>query len=126
MPRLAGRTAEEIRSLQPAARDAWAEIEANVLRSGVADQKIKELCFRHLASEVGEIDAYTGRERAALEWTEAIAYDSTKADDALWARLHAAFTEAELVDLGCAIGFELGRQHWRRSVGLAARSATAP
>ncbi len=123
MPRIARRTAAEIRALQPDALAAWDEIEANVLRRGVADQRIKELCFRYLAKEIGEADAerHTGRERAALDWTYAIAYDSDGADDDLWRRLHAHFSEPELVDLGCAIGFELGRQHWRRSVGLPAR-----
>lgn len=123
MPRLPGRSARDIRLLAPPAEEAWAEIEGNVLRSGVADQRIKALCFRYLAQEIGErdLERYDGRERAALDWTYAIAYDSSKADDALWARLHDSFSEAELVDLGCAIGFELGRQHWRRSVGLPAR-----
>jgi hypothetical protein len=125
MARLTGRTGEEIRALQPAARDAWAEIEANVLRSGVADQSLKELCFRFLADdeEVREPERFSGRQRAALDWTYAIAFDSAKADDALWSRLHSLFSEPELVDLGCAIGFELGRQHWRRSVGLPGRGA---
>jgi alkylhydroperoxidase family enzyme len=125
MPRIAGRTGDEIRALQPAARESWAEIEANVLRSGVADQSLKELCFRFLADDprVGDLDRFAGRERAALEWAHAIAFDSARADDALWSRLHALFSEPELVDLGCAIGFELGRQHWRRSVGLPGRGA---
>ena len=70
-----------------------------------------------------EIERFAGRERAALEWTHAIAFDSDRADDALWSRLHSLFSEPELVDLGCAVGFELGRQHWRRSVGLPARGA---
>jgi alkylhydroperoxidase family enzyme len=123
MPHLPGRTGIAIRALQPAARDAWEEIEANVLRSGTVDQSLKELCYRYLANDaaVGGPERFTGRERAALEWAYAIAYDSAKADDALWSRLHSLFTEPELVDLGCAIGFELGRQHWRRSVGLPAR-----
>ena len=119
--RLPGSTADEIRALVPAVRDAWAEIEANVLGAGVADQVLKELCFRYLANEVPDIGRYSGRERLALAWAEAIAYDSAAADDELWTRLHESFSEAELVDLGCAIGFELGRQHWRRSVGLPAR-----
>jgi alkylhydroperoxidase family enzyme len=125
MARIAGRTGDEIRALQPAARESWAEIEANVLRSGVVDQPLKELCFRFLADdpEVQALDRFAGRERAALEWANAIAFDSAKADDALWSRLHALFSEPELVDLGCAIGFELGRQHWRRSVGLPGRGA---
>jgi hypothetical protein len=121
MARLPGRTASEIRSLQPAAREAWDEIERSVLRAGVVDQRLKELCFRYLAKEVTDVARYAGTERLALEWADAIAYDSAKADDALWSRLHAAFSEPELVDLGCAIGFELGRQHWRRSVGLPGR-----
>jgi hypothetical protein len=125
MARLAGRTGDEIRALQPAARKAWAEIEMSVLRAGLVDQTIKELCFRLLANDADalEVERFAGRERAALEWTQAIAFDSDKADDALWSRLHSLFTEPELVDLGCAIGFELGRQHWRRSVGLPARGA---
>ena len=121
MTRIAGRSAREIRSLVPDAEAAWSEIERSVLRAGIADQALKELCFRYLANEIADIEAYSGRERAALEWTYAIAYDSSKADDDLWRRLHDAFSEAELVDLGCAIGFELGRQHWRRTVGLPGR-----
>ena len=125
MARLDGRTGDEIRALQPAAREAWAEIETNVLLSGVVDQTLKELCFRFLANDpdAREIERFAGRERAALEWTHAIAFDSDRADDALWSRLHSLFSEPELVDLGCAVGFELGRQHWRRSVGLPARGA---
>jgi alkylhydroperoxidase family enzyme len=125
MARLAGRTGDEIRALQPAAREAWAEIETSVLRSGVADQSLKELCFRFLADDADVRDParFSGRERAVLEWAYAIAFDSSRADDALWSRLHALFSEPELVDLGCAIGFELGRQHWRRSVGLPGRGA---
>ncbi len=123
MARLDGRTGDEIRALQPAAREAWAEIETNVLLSGVVDQTLKELCFRFLAgdTDVRRPERYAGPERVALEWTYAIAFDSEKADDGLWSRLHSLFSEPELVDLGCAIGFELGRQHWRRSVGLPPR-----
>ncbi|MDP9252790.1 MAG: hypothetical protein M3O80_07275 [Chloroflexota bacterium] len=125
MGRLAGSTGDEIRALQPAARESWAEIETSVLRSGVADRSLKELCFRFLADDedARDLDRWSGRERAALEWAYAIAIDSSKADDELWSRLHSLFSEPELVDLGCAIGFELGRQHWRRSVGLPARGA---
>jgi alkylhydroperoxidase family enzyme len=121
MPRLPGRTADEIRALVPAVRETWSEIETDVLRSGVVDAALKELCFRCLANDITDIGAYDGRERVALEWTYAIAYESDRADDELWRRLHEHFSEPELVDLGCAIGFELGRQHWRRSVGLPAR-----
>jgi hypothetical protein len=118
-----GSTADEIRALVPDALESWRYIRENVLERGVVDQRIKELCFRYLANDPAVIDfaQFDERERAALEWADAIAYDSDRAGDELWARLHRSFSEAELVDLGCAIGFELGQQHWRRTVGLPAR-----
>ena len=60
-----------------------------------------------------------GRERAALEWARAIVWDADRADDDLWGRLHSFFSEEELVDLGCSIGFELGRTHFLRTLGVA-------
>ena len=118
-----GSTADEIRALVPEALESWAYIRENVLERGVVDQRIKDLCFRYLANdpEVTDIARFNDPERAALEWADAIAHDSDRAGDELWTRLHKSFTEPELVDLGCAIGFELGQQHWRRTVGLPAR-----
>src|SRR5919197_1100170 len=88
--------------------------------SGIVDQSLKRLAFRYLADdpEVMDLDRFTGRERLALEWAHAIAWDSDRADDALWRRLHAEFSEPELVELGCEIGFALGQQHWERTLGL--------
>lgn len=62
-------------------------------------------------------------ERTALEWVHAIVWDSDAANDELWERLHSLLSEPELVELACAIGFELGQQHWRRTIGLPARDA---
>ena len=122
MPRL-GSSADEIRALVPDALASWRYIRENVIDRGVADQRVKELCYRYLANdpEVTDPARFDDPARAALEWADAIAYDSDRADDELWARLHRCFSEEELVDLGCAIGFELGQQHWRRSVGLSPR-----
>ena len=122
MPRL-GSTADEIRALSPDALASWRYIRENVIEGGLADQRIKELCYRYLANaaEVMDLARFDDPARAALEWADAIAYDSDRAGDELWARLHGHFSEEELVDLGCAIGFELGQQHWRRSVGLSPR-----
>jgi alkylhydroperoxidase family enzyme len=114
-------TADEIRGLVPAALTAWEFARDQVLRDGLVDPALKELCFRYLADEIDNLEPFAGRERAALEWARAIAWDSSLAGDALWERLHALFSDAELVELGCAIGFELGQQHWRRTVGLPAR-----
>ena len=101
-------------------RESYEFVRDNVLRSGVVDQRLKDLCFRYLAEDpaVMDFDRFDGRERLALEWAHAIAWDSDRADDGLWERLHAEFSEPELVELGCAIGFELGQQHFLRTLGL--------
>ncbi len=126
MPYLPGNE-HEIRALVPAADEAYRYARDNVLRAGLVDPELKELCFRYLAEdpEVADLAGFDGRERLALRWAHAIAWDSSTADDDLWAGLHAHFSEPELVELGCAIGFELGQQHWRRTVGLPRRDHDA-
>jgi hypothetical protein len=118
-----GGSADEIRARVPAVLRAYERTRDTVLRSGVAEQRLKDRCFAYLATGIDALDTrgLDERERAALEWSAAIAWDSARADDNLWSRLHALFSEAELVDLGCAVGFELGYQHWRRTIGLPAR-----
>ena len=113
-------TPDEIRALVPAAREAYEFVRDNVLRGGIVEPELKRLCFRYLAEdpETTDFSRFDEREQVALRWAHAIAWDSDAADDELWDRLHALFTEPELVELGCAIGFALGQQHWERSVGL--------
>ena len=113
----------DVRALVPAADEAYRYMRDNVLRSGLVDPELKELCFRYLAEdpEVADFADFGEREQLALRWAHAIAWDSSTADDDLWTGLHANFSEPELVELGCAIGFELGQQHWRRTVGLPRR-----
>jgi alkylhydroperoxidase family enzyme len=113
-------TADEVRARVPPVLEAWEFMRDNVLRNGAVDPELKRLCFRYLAEdpEVSDFSRFEGRERVALEWAHAIAWDSDAADDALWGRLQALFSEHELVELGCAIGFALGQQHWERTLGL--------
>jgi alkylhydroperoxidase family enzyme len=119
MAHLAG-TPDEVAARVPGVAETYAEIRDNVLLSGVVEQSLKDLCFRFLADdpEATDVSRYEGRERAALDWTLAIVWDSDRADDELWERLHSHFSEEELVDLGCAVGFELGRTHWLRTLGV--------
>ncbi|HZC28791.1 MAG TPA: hypothetical protein VE269_03545 [Gaiellaceae bacterium] len=126
MARLPG-TADEVIGSVPPALDAVRYTREHVLSGGIVEPALKELCFRYLAGDpaLSDLSRFEGRERAALEWAHAIAWDADSADDALWERLHALFDDRELVELGCAIGFELGQQHWRRSLGFPARDHDA-
>lgn len=119
-------TEHDVRARTPAADEAYRFTRDHVLRGGLVDPALKELCFRHLADpDATEMSRLGERRRLALRWAHAIAWDPSQADDELWLGLRAHFGEPELVELGCAIGFELGQQHWRRTVGLPARDQDA-
>jgi alkylhydroperoxidase family enzyme len=59
-----------------------------------------------------ESDRFTPREKVALRYADAITWDPTQADDALWAELRQHFNAAELVELGYLIGVFAGGQRW--------------
>jgi alkylhydroperoxidase family enzyme len=111
---------EEIRARVPAVLASWEYMRDNVLRGGLVEPELKRLCFRFVAEdpEVLDFARFDGREQLALRWTRAIVWDSDLADDELWDALHAEFSEEELVELGCSIGFALGQQHFERTLGL--------
>lgn len=105
-------------ALHEGAAETWGFIERRVLEDGLVDRGLKELCFAYVADpDTVQVERYSGRERAALEWAYAIVWDADASTDELWTRLHDEFSEQELVELGCAIGFELGRTHVLRSLG---------
>jgi alkylhydroperoxidase family enzyme len=106
-------------ALHPGVAETYGYIRDNVLERGVVDQALKELCLRYVAEdpEVTDLARFEGRERAALEWAHAIVWDSAQATDELWERLRSYFGDAELVDLGCAVGFALGQDHFLRTLG---------
>jgi alkylhydroperoxidase family enzyme len=116
--------ADAVRARVPPALAAYAETKATVLDAGIVDPALKRLCGRYIAEDdevlahADDPTKYDDRERAALAWTHAIAWNSDAADEALWERLHAHFTEPELVELGYAIAFMLGQQHWLATLGL--------
>lgn len=57
-------------------------------------------------------ERFTPREKLALTYADAIIWAPDHADDALWERLHAEFTEPQLVEIGYWIGFISGGQRW--------------
>ena len=48
----------------------------------------------------------------ALRYADAITWDPSSADDAMWADLKRHFSEAELVELGYLVGVFAGGQRW--------------
>ena len=74
-------------------------------RQGLTEEKYDELL------NFADSDKFTEREKFALTYTSAIAWNSDIADDALWAKLYEHFTIDELVELGFFIGLTLGIEH---------------
>jgi alkylhydroperoxidase family enzyme len=68
-----------------------------------AGQEISDGFYDHVGVDPGW-DGFTERERLAAEFAERFALAHTEMDDDLWARLHAAFSDDELVELGLCVG----------------------
>ena len=81
-------------------------------RQGLTEEKYDELL------NFTDSDKFTEREKIALTYTSAIAWNSDIADDALWEKLHQSFSIPELVELGFFIGLTLGQQRWIKTLGI--------
>ncbi|MGH2868711.1 MAG: carboxymuconolactone decarboxylase family protein [Solirubrobacteraceae bacterium] len=135
-----------VRAHVPAAFWFFANSWNDLFRNGVVDHDLKELCRVFVSRTVkceycgnqrsetgaalglqeGQYDellnfesssTYSERQKAALSYAEAIAWH-LDVDDAFWDRLHAHFSEPELVELGCMIGLTLGQQSWLRLLDI--------
>lgn len=135
-----------VRAHVPAAFWAFARPWEEMFRNGVCDHGIKELCRVYISRTVkcefcgnqrsvkgsaeglveGQYDdlldfessdKYDERQKAALAYAQAIAWNESDRD-ALWDRLHAHFTEPELVELGCCIALTFGQQSWIRLLDI--------
>lgn len=75
-------------------------------------------------SRLAELDDYesssrfTEREKVALRYADAITWDPTRADDAMWADLKRHFSDPELVEMGYLIGVFAGGQRWIHTLQL--------
>ena len=136
-----------VRAHVPNAFWAFADSWQAVFREGVCDHAIKELCRVYISRTVKcefcgnqrsqkaaaagleemkydellnfeSSDRYDERQKAALSYAEAIAWGMPADEDAFWARLHAQFSEPELVELGCFIALTFGQQSWIRLLGI--------
>jgi alkylhydroperoxidase family enzyme len=135
-----------VRAHVPAAFWGFADTWDQIFRNGVCDHAIKELCRVYISrtvkcefcgnqrsikgSEQGLVEGqydellnfesserYDDRQKAALAYAQAIAWGEEDRDG-LWERLHAHFSEPELVELGCAIALTFGQQSWIRLLDI--------
>jgi AhpD family alkylhydroperoxidase len=117
---------------------------------GLVDNRLKELCRLYVAKTVecnycggqrseaaraqglseelvDEVllfessDVFDEREKTALAYTRAIAWDPDLADDALWERLHRHFGEAQIVELGSFVSLTAGAQRFVKTLDLGHR-----
>jgi alkylhydroperoxidase family enzyme len=137
---------QAVRAHVPAVFWSFANSWRDVFKNGVADHAIKELCRLYVsrsvkceycgnqrsmkAARLGAVEEdyrdlldfekstrLSDRQKAALAWAEAITWD-LPATDALWSRLHAHFSEPELVEIGYFIALTMGQQRWLRTLDI--------
>jgi alkylhydroperoxidase family enzyme len=137
---------QAIRAHVPAAFWSFANTWRDVFHGGVADHNIKELCRIYVSRSVmceycgnqrsmksanaGLVEddyqnlinfekspRYNDQQKAALAYTECITWD-LPADDGLWARLHAHFSEPEIVEIGYFVAITMGQQRWLRTLNI--------
>ncbi len=138
---------QAIRAHSPAVMKAFNQAWETFFRQGECDHAIKELCRLYVAKSVeceycgGQRSAdaagagmtetqvdeilefersprFDARERAALRWTMAIAWDANLIDDDGWRDLHEHFSEAQLVELGHFVALTLGQQRFLKTLQL--------
>jgi len=137
---------QAIRAHVPATFWSFANTWQDVFRNGVADHNIKELCRIYVSRSVlcefcgnqrsmksakaGLVEddyrdlinfesstRYNDKQKAALAYAECITWD-LPSTDALWARLHQHFSEAELVEIGYFVAITMGQQRWLRTLNI--------
>jgi alkylhydroperoxidase family enzyme len=137
---------QAVRAHAPATlRDFWMQWE-RAFRNGVCDHAIKELCRVYVSKTVEcgfcgtqrstgarsqlderdyddlldfeSSDRYDERQRAALAYTRAIAWEAEPIDNEFWERLHAHFSDDELVELGYFVAVTFGQQSWVRTLEI--------
>lgn len=137
---------QAVRAHVPAVFWSFADTWRTVFHQGVADHSIKELCRVYVSRSVlcefcgnqrsiksataGLVEddyrdlinfesssRYDEKQKAALSYAEAITWD-LPTDDAFWARLHAHFSEPELVEIGYFVAVTMGQQRWLRTLNI--------
>jgi len=85
------------------------------MHAGASEAKIR------LVADAERSPLFTEVERVALEYAEAMTVTGRKVSDELFARLRAAFAEAEIVELTAAVAFENFRSKFNVALGIEAQ-----
>jgi alkylhydroperoxidase family enzyme len=72
------------------------------MQQGLTDELYNSVNCAH-----GSTD-FSAREKLAIDFAERFAIDHTAIDEAMWTQLHALFTDTEIVELVCTVGFCVG------------------
>ncbi len=135
---------QAIRSHVPAVLKTFTNMWMQIFVDGIVEHDLKELCRVYVTKTVKcgycaaqrstdagveedhyddlltfeQSDRYTDREKAALAYTDAIVWDPDLATDAVWDRLHANFTPAEIVELGSFVALTSSQQRWIKTLDI--------
>jgi alkylhydroperoxidase family enzyme len=124
--------AEAVLARLPDLLRCHAERREAIFASSLLEPELMDACRRYLAEDddvirhADDSERFSERERAALAWAHASTWSPDSADDELWARLHASFTEPELVQLFYYLQWEIGNRAWLTTLGLPADAANPP
>jgi alkylhydroperoxidase family enzyme len=116
--------AEAVLARLPDLLRCHAERRDAVFGSGLLEPELMDACRRYLAEDdevvrhADDPERFSERQRAALAWAHASAWHPDSADDELWERLHAGFSEPELVQLFYYLQWEIGNRAWLTTLGL--------
>ena len=85
------------------------------MHEGASEEKIAQV------AQAATSALFSERERAALEYAEAMTVTGRKVDDTLFARLRTHFSEAQIVELTAAIALENFRSKFNTALGIEAQ-----
>ena len=85
------------------------------MQAGASEDKIAQV------PEALTSDLFSDREKAALEYAEAMTVTGRRVDDALFARVRPHFSEAQIVELTAAAALENFRSKFNVALGIEAQ-----
>jgi alkylhydroperoxidase family enzyme len=85
------------------------------MQAGADEDKIRAV------EEAATSPLFDEAERAALAFAEAMTITGRRVDDALFARVRAHFTEAQVVELSAAVALENYRSKFNTALGIEAQ-----